>query len=110
METQDRPQAETVEAATVEADSTGAESAEAWRPPRWLKVLGVVGFSGSFVIHLLRGRWVTAAFFVATGLLFLLGREVDRWPKPRRYLFIVVYVALGIAMLAEMLWQVRALL
>ena len=99
METQDRPQAETF----------GAEAAETWKPPRWLKVLALVAWSVSFVIHLLRGRWVTAAFFVATVFLFLRGRDIDRWPKPRRYLAIAVYAALAVAMLVELLWQLKVL-
>lgn len=100
METQDRP----------EAENAGAAAAEAWKPPRWVKALAAVGFSASFVINLLRGYWVTAAFFVATGLLFLLGARVDDWPKPRRYLFIIVYVAFAVATMVETFWRVRAFL
>jgi hypothetical protein len=98
METQDSP----------DAQAAAAESAEAWKPPRWLKVLAAVVFSGMFVVNLLRGYWVAAVFLLATALLFLL--HVDAWPKPRRNLAVVVYVALAFAMMGEVLWRVRTLL
>ena len=97
METQDKPVSETVEAG----------AAETWKPPRWLKVLAVVVFSGMFVINLLRGYWVAAIFVVATVLFFLL--RVDAWPKPRRYLAVAVYFALAVAMMVELIWQLKVL-
>ena len=98
MENQDRPQAE----------PAGALNAGVWKPPRWLKVLAAVNFSGLFVINLLRGYWVTAVFVIATVLFFLL--RVEAWPKPKRNLAIVVYVALALAMMFEIVWHVRTLL
>ena len=89
-------------------DVQGAEGV--WKTPRWLRVLAVAGFSVSFVVHLLRGRWVSALFFVATLLLFLLGKRIDDWPKRRRYLAIFIYVMLAVAMTVEIVWQVKALL
>jgi hypothetical protein len=53
---------------------------------------------------------VAAAFFVATGLLFLVGNRIDGWPKPRRYLAISVYVALAVAMFAEIVREAKAVL
>jgi hypothetical protein len=91
-----------------EAQAAGALNAGVWKPPRWLKVLTAVVFSAMFVINLLRGYWVAAVFIIATALFFLL--RVEAWPKPRRNLAIVVYVALALAMMFEVLWRVRTLL
>ena len=79
-------------------------------PSRTLRAVAILGFGIPLVVHLLRGRWVTATFFAASIALFLRGREIDGWPKPRRYAAIAVYVALAAGMLAEVFWQVWPLL
>jgi uncharacterized membrane protein YjjP (DUF1212 family) len=78
------------------------------KTPRWLRVLGAVGFSLAFIIHLLQGRWVTAAFFVAVGFLFLKGREIDRWPKAARYLLIAVYAALAVGTFVTLTLDIKS--
>jgi hypothetical protein len=55
------------------------------------------------------GRWVSAAFHVATALLFGVRGGIDNWSKPARYLFIVVYVALAVGMFVELIFQAKAL-
>ena len=75
---------------------------------RLMRVLAGAGFSLAFVVNLLRGRWVTAAFFLAVGFLFLKGDEIDRWPKTARYLLILVYAALGVGMLLNLVFDIKA--
>jgi hypothetical protein len=72
-----------------------------------MRLLAGVGFSVAFVFHLLRGRWVSAAFFLAVGFLFLKGDEIDRWPKAARYLLILVYAALAVGMLVNLIFDIK---
>jgi hypothetical protein len=89
-------------------NESGSRTTDGGGPSRVLRVLAVVGFSLAFVINLLRGRWVTAAFFVAVGLLFLKGRAIDRWPKPARYLLIAVYAALAVGTFVTLILDLKA--
>ena len=91
-------------------EGQGTERSERRPLSPTLRAVIILGFGIPLFVHLLRGRWVTATFFAASIALSLKGREIDRWPKPRRYVAIAVYVALGVGMLAEVLWELRALL
>ena len=75
---------------------------------RVLKVVGLAGVAVAFVSELLRGRWLGAAFFLATGLLFLKGREADDWPKAVRYPLVVLYAALAVAMFVQLIQESKA--
>ena len=91
-------------------DGRGTENGDGGgKPSRVLKVLAVAGFAILFVLHVLRGRWAPAAFFVAVAVLFLKGKEIDGWPKPARYLFMIVYAALAVAMLVHVIRELKAL-
>lgn len=75
-----------------------------------LKAVIIAGFGIPCVVHLLFGRWMTASFFVFSLFFSLRGREIDRWPKRKRYAFVALYLAFAAAMLVEVYWQMRPLL
>ena len=78
-------------------------------PSRAHRAVWLAGFAVAFAVNLLRGRWLTAAFFLAVGFVFVKGREIDGWPKAGRYLFILVYAALAVWMLVELIQELRGL-
>ncbi|HEX8558622.1 MAG TPA: hypothetical protein VF668_10985 [Pyrinomonadaceae bacterium] len=86
----------------------GSEAAGGEERPPSPAVRAVIlgGFGLSCVVNLLLGRWVTAAFFAASALFSLKGREIEGWPRPRRYAAVAAYLALGAAMLFEAYRQV----
>jgi hypothetical protein len=57
---------------------------------------------------LLLGEWLSAAFFVAGGFVFLKGREIERWPKAARYLITFALAALAVAMFVKLILQLKA--
>ena len=73
------------------------------------RLLGVASFVALFVLNLLRGKWVAAAFFLATALLFLKGREADAWPKAVRYPLVILYAALAVVMFVTLIQDFKAL-
>ena len=77
------------------------------RRSRVLRAVWLVGFAVAFAVNLVRGRWLTAAFFVAVGFVTLKGRELDRWPKAALYLFILIYAALAVAMLVQLIQDLK---
>jgi hypothetical protein len=77
-------------------------------PSRVMKVALVVGVVPALASQLLRGRWLTAAFFLAVGILFLKGRKIDGWPKPVRVVLIIVYAALAAAMFVQLIQEFGA--
>ena len=76
---------------------------------RAFKALALAGFALSFAFNLLRGRWLTAAFFLAVGVVFLKGREIDGWPKAARALVILVYAALAVGMFFQLISDLKGL-
>jgi purine-cytosine permease-like protein len=92
----------------VEAQAVEGQEARPLSPA--LKAVIIAGFGIPCVVHLLFGRWMTASFFVFSLFFSLRAREIDRWPKPKRYAFVVLYLAFAAAMLVEVYWQVRPLL
>ena len=78
-------------------------------PSRALRAMALAGFALLFGLHLLRGRWVTAAFFLAVAALFLKGREIDGWPKAARVLVVLVYAALAVGMFFQLIADLKAL-
>ena len=75
-----------------------------------LKAVIIAGFGIPCVVHLLFGRWMTASFFIFSLFFSLRAREIDRWPKSRRYAFVALYLVFGAAMLFELYWQLRPVL
>ena len=71
--------------------------------------LGVASFVVLFVINLLRGRWVAAAFFLATALFFLKAKAVDDLPKPVGLILTILYAALAVAMFVTLIQDFKAL-
>ncbi|HEX8499848.1 MAG TPA: hypothetical protein VF659_04585 [Pyrinomonadaceae bacterium] len=91
-----------------DGDAREAEGYVEGRPSRVLRAVGHVGLVVALVTHALRGRWVAAAFFLVTVLLFLTGRRADGWPKAARVVFVVVYAALAVAMFVELTRDLKA--
>jgi hypothetical protein len=61
------------------------------------------------VFDLLSGEWVGAAFFLVYSFFFLKHKDIDRWPKAARALFIIVFVALCVAMFVRLIQRAKAL-
>jgi hypothetical protein len=59
-------------------------------------------------LNLLIGEWLSAAFFLAGGFVFLKGREIDRWPKAARVLVIVALALLAVAMFIRLIQRFKA--
>ncbi len=59
------------------------------------------------VLQTALGHWLTALFYAASAFLFLARGGIDKWSKPARVLFVVAYVALGLAMLYEALLPLK---
>jgi hypothetical protein len=59
-------------------------------------------------LNLLLAKWLDAAFFLAGGFVFLKGREMERWPRAVRYLFIVALAALAAAMFLKLFLDLKA--
>lgn len=69
--------------------------------------------AGAFLVaavaHLLLTHWLDAAFFLAGGAIFLFGRRIERMPRAVRYLIVVAFGALAVAMFVELIIRARAL-
>jgi hypothetical protein len=76
---------------------------------RGILLLTAVIFFVTGGFNLLLGEWLRAAFFLAGGFVFLKSREIDRWPKAARYLVIVVFAALSVAMFVRLIFDAKAL-
>ena len=60
------------------------------------------------VVNLLVPNWLNTAFYFAGGLLFLFGKGIDRLPRAARYLIVIVFAALAVAMFVELIVGFRA--
>jgi Na+/phosphate symporter len=67
--------------------------------------------SGLFIlaggVDLLRGEWLSAAFFLAGGFVFFRGKELERWPKAARVIIIIAFAALSVAMLISLIQKAK---
>ena len=59
-------------------------------------------------VNLLNRDWLSAALFLLGGIVILKGRELDRWPKAPRYLFVLAVAALAVAVLIRIVLRLRA--
>ena len=89
-------------------DRQGDVGHEGGKPSPVLRWVGVVSFGVLFVVNALLGKWLPAAFFLATVPLFLLGRRIDNWPKAARVIAILVYAALAVAMFVQLIQELKA--
>lgn len=85
-------------------ENGGGES----RSPKIVRA-AVVLFLLSSVFQLAFGRWVSALLQAATVCLFTAKGGIEGWPKPARYLFIILYAALAAAAVFEALYQTKVL-
>jgi hypothetical protein len=118
MQTQDRHRVENVTGAPTAHPSAplmrtrGEQGIEngggETRSPKMVRV-AVVLFLLSSVFQLAFGRWVSALLQAATVCLFTAKGGIESWPKPARYLFIIIYAALAVATVFEVLYQTKVL-
>ena len=85
----------------------GADDGRDNKYARTLMPVVSIIFAVGAVYNILLGRWAAAALHVATALLFTFGRNIDTWPKPKRYAVVAVYLLLALAMLFEIYLDVR---
>lgn len=78
-------------------------------PSRVAWWVGLAGFALPFAMYLLQGKWLMAAFFLATGFLVMKGRKIDGWPKAAQYVLIFLYAALWVATFAQLLRDFKTL-
>jgi hypothetical protein len=76
---------------------------EGQAPWRALKLATLVGFPTLLVTNLLLGDWLGAAYIFAAGFVFVVGRRIDRWPRPARYLVVLLLAALSAAMFVRLI-------
>jgi hypothetical protein len=88
-------------------DAQGDENRAPGKAARGLVRMAVAIFLLASVLQMAFGRWVTALFYAASAFLFIARGGIDRWSKPARVLFILAYVALGLAMLYEALLPLK---
>ena len=60
-------------------------------------------------VNLLLGEWLSGAFFLAGGFVFLKGKEIDRWPKAARVLLVIALAALAVAMFLRLIVKFKGL-
>jgi uncharacterized protein YqgC (DUF456 family) len=75
---------------------------------RIIMYVAAVAFFLAGVVNLLVPNWLNTAFYFAGGLLFLFGKGIDRLPRAARYLIVVIFAALAVAMFVEMIVGFRA--
>jgi hypothetical protein len=61
-------------------------------------------------VNLLNRDWLSAALFLLGGLTVLKGREIDRWPRAPRYLFVLAVAALAVALFVRIVLRLRAVM
>ena len=118
MQTQDRQRVENVSGAPAAhpsaplmqtQDEQGVENGGGGGRSRKIVRAAVVLFLLSSVFQLAFGRWVSALLQAATVCLFTAKGGIESWPKRARYLFIILYVALAVATVFEVLYQTKVL-
>lgn len=59
--------------------------------------------------NLYLGKWLYAAFHFMAGFLVLKGKAIERWPRAARYLLIIAYAAVAVAMFFQLIFDVKAM-
>lgn len=79
------------------------------RRARVISLVMGLAFFFSILLSVSLAKWIYAAFYSACLTVVLLGKRLDRLPKPVRYLVLAAFAALCVATFVKLILDAQAL-